>query len=61
MKFLQGAQPDLVSEMRDDLPPSFFIVGAPRCGTTALSKALGGHPRIAFSKPKETHFLLDDR
>ena len=61
IKFLQGAQPALVSEMLDDLPPSFFIVGAPRCGTTALSKALGGHPRIAFSKPKETHFLLEDR
>jgi hypothetical protein len=60
-KFLQGAQPDLVSEMLDNLPPSFFIVGAPRCGTTALSKALGGHPHIAFSKPKETHFLLEDR
>ena len=60
-KFLQGAQPALVSEMLNNLPPSFFIVGAPRCGTTALSKALAGHPHIAFSKPKETHFLLEDR
>lgn len=60
-KFLQGAQSDLVSEMLDDLPPSFYIVGAPRCGTTALGKALGSHPHIAFSKPKETHFLLEDR
>jgi hypothetical protein len=60
-KFLHGAQPALVSEMLNNLPPSFFIVGAPRCGTTALSKALAGHPFIAYSKPKETHFLLEDR
>jgi sulfotransferase family protein len=36
---------------------SAFIVGAPRCGTTFVSKALGRHPRICFSKPKETHFF----
>lgn len=42
-----------------ELPPSFFIVGAPRCGTTALSKALARNPRISFSKPKETHFFLE--
>ena len=41
-----------------ELAPSFFIVGAPRCGTTSLSKALKSHPRISFSKPKETHFFL---
>jgi hypothetical protein len=41
-----------------DPPPSFFIVGAPRCGTTALSRALKDHPQISFSKPKETHFFL---
>jgi hypothetical protein len=60
MRFLQGAAPALVTGMLGNLPPSFFIVGAPRCGTTALSKALGGHPRISFSKPKETHFLTQD-
>lgn len=40
------------------LPPSFFIIGAPRCGTTSLSKALARHPQISFSYPKETHFFL---
>jgi hypothetical protein len=39
-------------------PPSFFIVGAPRCGTTTLSSALKDHPLISFSKPKETQFFL---
>ena len=40
-------------------PPSFFVVGAPRCGTTAVSKALAGNPRISFSKPKEPHYFLE--
>jgi hypothetical protein len=35
----------------------FFLVGAPRCGTTALSRYLRKHPRICFSVPKEPHFL----
>lgn len=41
-----------------EVPPAFFVVGAPRCGTTSLCKALKVHPRISFSKPKETHFLI---
>ena len=61
MRFLQGADPALVSELLGGLPPSFFVVGAPRCGTTALSRILGGNPHVSFSKPKETHFFLDDR
>jgi len=36
----------------------FFIVGAPRCGTTAMSSYLRQHPKVCFSKPKETNFLL---
>lgn len=35
-----------------------FIVGAPRCGTTALSEYLRTHPDICFSTPKEPHFFL---
>jgi hypothetical protein len=42
-------------------PPSFFIVGAPRCGTTAVSKSLSRNPKISFSKPKEPHFFLEPR
>src|SRR3977135_3113168 len=40
--------------------PGFFIIGAPRCGTTALSTYLAGHPRIGFSRPKETQFFCTD-
>lgn len=41
-----------------EMPPCVFVAGAPRCGTTAISKALSRNPLISFSKPKETHFLL---
>lgn len=37
--------------------PNFFIVGAPRCGTTSLSKYLKWHPQVRLSDPKETHFF----
>ena len=35
----------------------FFIVGAPRCGTTALSRYLKTHPDICFAKPKEPQYF----
>lgn len=60
MNFLEGADASLVDEMLPDLPPPFYIIGAPRCGTTALSKVLGENPQVSFAKPKETHFLVDD-
>src|SRR3954451_13279588 len=34
-----------------------FIVGAPRCGTTSLSRYLRGHPDVCFSSIKEPHFF----
>ena len=37
--------------------PDFFVVGAPRCGTTAISKYLSDNPNICFSRPKEPHFF----
>ena len=40
--------------------PNFFIVGAPKCGTTALSHYLRQHPRIFFSLPKEPHYFATD-
>lgn len=41
--------------------PDFFIVGAPKCGTTALYSYLDGHPDIAMSRLKEPFFwCLDD-
>ena len=34
-----------------------FVVGAPRCGTTAVAKWLRGHPEVCLAKPKEPHFF----
>jgi len=37
--------------------PTFFLVGAPRCGTTSLSRYLADHDEVCFSRPKEPHYL----
>jgi hypothetical protein len=37
--------------------PDFFVVGAPRCGTTSLCAWLAAHPAICFSRPKEPHYF----
>ena len=40
--------------------PNFFIVGAPRCGTTALYTYLSEHPNIYLSDIKELHYFASD-
>ncbi|HSN88621.1 MAG TPA: sulfotransferase, partial [Thermoanaerobaculia bacterium] len=40
--------------------PNFFIVGAPRCGTTSMYAYLRQHPEIYVSPHKETHFFGSD-
>jgi Sulfotransferase domain len=40
--------------------PNFFIVGAPKCGTTALFEYLRSHPNIFVPKVKEPHFFAKD-
>ena len=37
--------------------PDFFLVGAPRCGTTSLSRYLTKNRQIYFSRPKEPHYF----
>jgi Sulfotransferase domain len=37
--------------------PDFFVLGAPKAGTTALCEFLMGHPGICLSKPKESHYF----
>lgn len=39
--------------------PDFFIVGAPKCGTTSLNEYLAAHPAI-FMAAKEQHFFGSD-
>ena len=44
-----------------DLPrPRAFVVGAPRCGTTALCNFLGQHPDIFMPYVKEPHYFGSD-
>jgi hypothetical protein len=40
--------------------PNFFIVGAPKCGTTALYEYLRPHPNIFMPKHKEPHYFASD-
>lgn len=43
------------------LKPNFFIVGAPRCGTTAMYTYLSEHPNIAMPLyDKEPHYFGTD-
>ncbi|MEM1144707.1 MAG: sulfotransferase [Pseudomonadota bacterium] len=38
-------------------PVDFFIVGAPKAGTTALHQFLAGHPGAYLSQPKELNYF----
>jgi hypothetical protein len=40
--------------------PNFFLVGAPKCGTTALYQYLRSHPRIYMPAFKEPHYFARD-
>jgi Sulfotransferase domain len=40
--------------------PNFFIVGAPKCGTTALYEYLRPHPSIFMPTLKEPHYFASD-
>lgn len=46
MPSAEGALPDLV------------VIGAMKCGTTALHAALDEHPQIVMSRPKELNFFF---
>ena len=40
--------------------PDFFILGAPKCGTTALAQWLSSHPDVFMSPIKEPHHFNTD-
>lgn len=42
------------------MKPNFFVIGAPKCGTTSLCEYLRAHPRIGMSIPKEPHYFCTD-
>ncbi len=40
--------------------PNFFIVGAPKCGTTSMDSYLKQHPEIYIPRQKELHHFGED-
>jgi len=40
--------------------PNFFILGAPKCGTTPMAAWLGQHPGVFIPATKEPHFFNTD-
>jgi hypothetical protein len=40
--------------------PAFFLIGAPKCGTTSLAAWLSAHPDIHMSDPKEPDYYAPD-
>jgi hypothetical protein len=40
--------------------PNFFIIGAPKCGTTSLYEYLKGHPQVFMSVVKEPCYFSAD-
>ena len=42
-----------------DILPNFFIVGAPRAGTTSLYRYLRRHPQVFMPAVKEPHFFAN--
>jgi hypothetical protein len=39
-------------------PPDFFVIGAPKAGTSALHSALAAHPHLFLSKVKEPKYYM---
>jgi hypothetical protein len=52
---VRGSDPRMVRVT--DIDRFVFVVGAPRCGTTTLSRFLKDHPAIRFPAVKEPHFF----
>ena len=40
--------------------PDVYLIGAPKAGTTSLSRWLSSHPEVHVSDPKETYFWAGD-
>ena len=49
-----------VAAAADGPKPNFFIVGAPKCGTTSLHEYLQRHPDVFMPYYKEPHFFGSD-
>lgn len=58
--------PDLQSDCKSDQPqaqlhrPNTFLIGAPKCGTSAMSTYLATHPNVFVCNPKEPQFWAEE-
>jgi hypothetical protein len=43
-----------------DTLPNLVIIGAQKCGTTALHSYLVRHPQVSMSQPKELNFFIEE-
>jgi hypothetical protein len=55
-----ATSPSLSPPARDTRLPDFFILGAPKSGTTALYEMLRSHPQIFMPACKELWFFADE-
>lgn len=46
--------------MTNQKQPSFFIIGAPKCGTTAICRYLDKHPQVFIPPKKELYYFDSD-
>ncbi|MFO7878451.1 MAG: sulfotransferase, partial [Bacteroidales bacterium] len=46
--------------LKDTKKPEFFLIGAPKCGTSSLARYLDSHPDVHFSYPKEPNYFNTD-
>jgi hypothetical protein len=46
--------------MKHEIKPGFFVVGAPKSGTTSLYSYLKQHPEIFLPRIKELNFFCTD-
>ncbi|ATI44026.1 hypothetical protein CBW24_17950 (plasmid) [Pacificitalea manganoxidans] len=42
------------------MKPTFYIIGAPKCGTTSWAAYLAQHPDVQISDPKELNYFSTD-
>ena len=54
---MSGAKKGTVQEAMQDKRPNFFMVGAPKTGTSSFFKYLSGHPEIFLPAVKELHYF----
>lgn len=53
-------RPPFDNQLKKDIYPNFFLVGAPKTGSTSLYYYLAEHPEIFLSTDKEPHFFCTD-